>query len=65
MAVVLPAANASASLLRVAEETRRWGSPGELQVFDDSFEHSVKNQAGNGIRVVLGVELNHPDIVIT
>jgi hypothetical protein len=63
MAVVLPAANASASLLRVAEETRRWGSPGELQVFDDSFEHSVKNQAGNGIRVVLGVELNHPDIV--
>jgi hypothetical protein len=54
--VVLPAANASASLLRVAEETRRWGSPGELQVFDDSFEHSVKNEAGNGIRVVLGVD---------
>ncbi len=62
MAVLLPAAKVPASLLRVAEETRWWAQPGEIQLFDDSFEHSVKNEAATGPRVVLGVELIHPDL---
>ena len=61
MAVLLP--GQGAARLTVADEERSWAAPGELLVFDDSFEHLVHNEASAGVRVVLGVEVNHPDVV--
>lgn len=47
--------------LRVGHETRQWGAPGEIFVFDDSIEHAVENE-GDAPRVVLSVQLSNPDV---
>jgi hypothetical protein len=47
--------------LRVGKETRAWREPGQMMVFDDSFEHDVKNYA-EGSRVVLAIQLKHPHL---
>jgi hypothetical protein len=50
------------SYLRVGSERPvRWTTPGQLVLFDDSFEHSVWNEA-NEPRHVLGIEIVHPDV---
>ena len=67
MSVLLPSAGSGGgdrsegAWLRVGQTTHRWSDPGEVRVFDDSFEHSVLND-GEGVRVVLGVELVHPEL---
>ena len=58
--VTVPSAGGG-TYLRVADVTRRWGAPGERMLFDDSFEHGVLNE-GAAPRVVLGIELRHPDL---
>lgn len=47
--------------LRVADEARAW-KPGQLIMFDDSFEHEVWYKAGDGNRVVLLFDVWHPDL---
>ena len=49
------------SFLRVAEEVRMWSEPGQVEVFDDSFEHEVRNEAATS-RLVLAVQLLHPGL---
>lgn len=46
--------------IRVGRETRRWRQ-GECLVFDDSWEHEVRN-LGDRPRVVLLVNFWHPDL---
>ena len=45
---------------RVGEEVRAW-ERGTCLVFDDSFEHEVWNE-GRGTRIVLLVDMWHPDL---
>eukprot|EP01087_Luapelamoeba_hula_P022633 TRINITY_DN8163_c0_g1_i1.p1 TRINITY_DN8163_c0_g1~~TRINITY_DN8163_c0_g1_i1.p1 ORF type:complete len:253 (-),score=41.52 TRINITY_DN8163_c0_g1_i1:662-1333(-) len=46
--------------MRVARETRNW-EEGKCLVFDDSFEHEVKN-LGDVDRIVLLIDVWHPDL---
>ena len=46
--------------MRVGSETRSW-EEGKCLVFDDSFEHEVWN-AGQGTRIVLVLDVWHPDL---
>ncbi|WP_026411066.1 aspartyl/asparaginyl beta-hydroxylase domain-containing protein [Actinomadura oligospora] len=46
--------------LRVHDETRAW-TPGEVLVFDDSYEHEAWN-ASDSERVVLLFDIWHPDL---
>lgn len=47
-------------LIRVQNDTRKW-IEGKFIIFDDSFEHEVWNN-GNELRLVLIVDLWHPDL---
>lgn len=47
--------------IRVAGEERRW-EEGQLLVFDDSFEHDVWHRGTAGDRLVLIIDLRHPDL---
>ena len=59
-AVNLP--SSGTSFVRVGSgEEHAWVSPGQLMLFDDSFEHEVWNEAAEP-RHVLGIELLHPDL---
>jgi aspartate beta-hydroxylase len=49
--------------IRVSDETRRWRE-GECLVFDDHFEHEAWNHT-TGDRIVLIVDLWHPDLSMT
>lgn len=46
--------------IRVAEEERSW-QEGKFLIFDDSFEHEVWHE-GQGLRLVLIVDIWHPDL---
>uniref|UniRef100_A0A1B0G2X2 Aspartyl/asparaginy/proline hydroxylase domain-containing protein n=1 Tax=Glossina morsitans morsitans TaxID=37546 RepID=A0A1B0G2X2_GLOMM len=48
--------------LRVAEEESTWHE-GKFLIFDDSFEHEVWHN-GTGIRLVLIVDVWHPDLTL-
>uniref|UniRef100_A0A1A9WNW3 Aspartyl/asparaginy/proline hydroxylase domain-containing protein n=1 Tax=Glossina brevipalpis TaxID=37001 RepID=A0A1A9WNW3_9MUSC len=48
--------------LRVAEEENTWHE-GKFLIFDDSFEHEVWHN-GTGIRLVLIVDVWHPDLTL-
>ncbi|CAH1153790.1 unnamed protein product [Phaedon cochleariae] len=48
------------TFIRVADRTRSW-KEGALIVFDDSFEHEVWHN-GTGIRLVLIVDIWHPEL---
>ncbi|KAG5677234.1 hypothetical protein PVAND_007009 [Polypedilum vanderplanki] len=48
------------TFIRVANETRSW-KDGEWLIFDDSFEHEVWHN-GTSIRLVLIVDMYHPDL---
>ncbi|KAL9921579.1 aspartyl beta-hydroxylase isoform 1-T2 [Glossina fuscipes fuscipes] len=50
------------SRLRVAEEESTWHE-GKFLIFDDSFEHEVWHN-GTGIRLVLIVDVWHPDLTL-
>ena len=47
--------------IRVAGEERRW-EEGQMLVFDDSFEHDVWHRGAAGDRLVLIIDLRHPDL---
>lgn len=47
--------------IQVAGEERRW-EEGQLLVFDDSFEHDVWHRGGTEDRIVLILDLRHPDL---
>ena len=47
--------------MRVGKETRAWRRAGDIVVFDDSFEHDARND-GDAPRMVLAVQLLHPDL---
>ena len=47
--------------VRVGKETRAWRRAGDIVVFDDSFEHDARND-GDAPRMVLAVQLLHPDL---
>lgn len=46
--------------IRVANESKTWDN-GKVIVFDDSFEHEVWHN-GEGFRLILIVDLWHPDL---
>ncbi|KAM7346099.1 aspartyl/asparaginyl beta-hydroxylase-like isoform 3-T3 [Cochliomyia hominivorax] len=46
--------------IRVAEEERSW-QEGKFLIFDDSFEHEVWHE-GQGLRLVLIIDIWHPDL---
>ncbi|XP_023301830.2 aspartyl/asparaginyl beta-hydroxylase isoform X1 [Lucilia cuprina] len=50
----------SGTRIRVAEEERTW-QEGKFLIFDDSFEHEVWHE-GQGIRLVLIVDIWHPEL---
>lgn len=53
-------AESQKTFIRVAQKTRSW-EEGELLIFDDSFEHEVWHK-GSAVRLVLIVDIWHPDI---
>ena len=53
---------AGRSTLRVGRVTHEWGEPGEMVIFDDSIEHEVSNEGEHAPRVVLAVQLKHPQL---
>lgn len=46
--------------IRVGNETRRWVE-GRFIILDDSFEHEVWHE-GDGVRLILIVDMWHPDL---
>ena len=52
--------------LRVGEQTRGWAK-GEVTMFDDSFEHEVRNRCDEsfGPRAVFQLVIAHPDLPVT
>jgi len=46
--------------IRVKDETRQWAE-GEVLILDDSFEHELWN-TGNGRRIILIVDVLHPNL---
>ena len=52
--------------LRVGEQTRGWAK-GEVTMFDDSFEHEVRNRCAEsfGPRAVFQLVIAHPDLSVT
>ena len=57
----LTLAHTGGAFLTVANESRSWSTPGTVIVFDDSFEHSVRN-TGSRPRIVLILDFWHPDL---
>jgi aspartate beta-hydroxylase len=57
LGVVVPT---NCATLRVGNETRSW-EEGKVLLFDDSFEHEVRNDCGSD-RVVFQLVIRHPDI---
>ena len=49
------------SMIRVANETRKWYE-GKVIVFDDSFEHEIWHEGDTHARLVLSVDVWHPDL---
>lgn len=47
--------------MKVAGEWRGWRE-GKITVFDDSFEHEVEHAAAVGQRVVLLLDVWHPEV---
>ena len=47
--------------LRVGHETRGWNE-GEMLTFDDTYEHEAGNLSQNEERVVLLIDIWHPDL---
>jgi aspartate beta-hydroxylase len=47
--------------IRVENETRKYVE-GDTMVFDDSYDHEVKHYGDNGDRVVLLIDIYHPDL---
>ncbi|XP_050362389.1 aspartyl/asparaginyl beta-hydroxylase isoform X4 [Nymphalis io] len=56
----LALSNTDGTYIRVHNETRQW-QIGKTFIFDDSFEHEVWHN-GTGTRIVLIVDLWHPDL---
>ncbi|XP_047529338.1 aspartyl/asparaginyl beta-hydroxylase [Vanessa atalanta] len=56
----LALSNTDGTYIRVHNETRQW-RVGKTFIFDDSFEHEVWHN-GTGTRIVLIVDLWHPDL---
>ena len=50
------------SFLRVAGDPRPW-EEGKMIVFDDSFEHEAANLSKEEERVILLIDIWHPDLV--
>ena len=48
--------------LRVAGESRSW-KEGEMMIFDDSYEHEAVNLSKTEERVILLMDIWHPDLV--
>lgn len=58
----IPEATSDSSMLRVADQYLSWQN-GEMLVFDDSFDHEVwYNNENNESRLVLILDLWHPDL---
>ena len=51
----------ASSYLRIGDVTEQL-EEGKIVVFDDSFEHEAWNNSPTGVRVVLLVDINHPDL---
>jgi len=51
----------ASSYLRIGDVTEQL-EEGKIVVFDDSFEHEAWNHSLTGLRVVLLVDINHPDL---
>ena len=51
------------SFLRVAEETRPW-EEGKMMIFDDSYEHEAANMSTEKERVILLIDIWHPDLLM-
>ena len=51
----------ASSYLRIGDVTEQL-QEGKIVVFDDSFEHEAWNTSPTGVRVVLLVDINHPDL---
>lgn len=52
-----------AGFLRVADEPRPW-EEGKMIIFDDSFEHSAINLCSKKERVILLIDIWHPNLVM-
>ena len=50
------------SFLRVADDYRTW-KEGEMLIFDDSYEHEAANMHTEDERVILLMDIWHPDLV--
>ena len=49
------------SFLRVAGDPRPW-EEGKMLVFDDSYEHEAANMSNSEERVILLIDIWHPDL---
>ena len=49
--------------LRVAGDPRPW-KEGKMMVFDDSYEHEAANLSKEQERVILLIDIWHPDLVV-
>jgi aspartate beta-hydroxylase len=49
------------SYLRVGHETKTW-KEGEMIMFDDTYEHEAGNLSKNEERVILLIDIWHPDL---
>ena len=49
------------SYLRVGHETRNW-KEGEMLIFDDTYEHEAGNLSKDEKRVILLIDIWHPDL---
>jgi aspartyl/asparaginyl beta-hydroxylase (cupin superfamily) len=52
------------SYLRVAGDPRPW-EEGKMVIFDDSYEHEAANLSKEMERVILLIDIWHPDLVPT
>lgn len=60
---LVAAPDSTLSFLRVGQDTQvSWGQPGSYFVFDDSYVHSVRYNHPSTDRMVLIVDLWHPDL---
>ena len=50
------------SYLRVADDPRPW-EEGKMMIFDDSFEHEAANLSKDKERVIILIDIWHPDLV--
>ena len=50
------------SYLRVAGDPRPW-EEGKMVIFDDSYEHEAANLSKDMERVILLIDIWHPDLI--